>query len=354
MFNKVSIKEKMLFAQHLSLLIKGERPLFEALKVLRNETKSGTFKKVLNGILNRVSEGISLNQSLRAYPQIFDKFFCNVVKVGEVSGTLSENLKYLSQYLRNQYLLQKKIVLALIYPLLILILTFFLILLLLLFVLPKIIGLFRALQVELPWATRVLINTSIFLKNNGIKLIVIFLFLFLVFKLLNRNRIIKFYSHKLLLSLPALGKVSMNVNLARFSRTFYTLFKSGVPVLEALEVCQEVLQNAVYKERLKRIQYEVERGERLSEALKKFPDIFPPIFAQMILVGEKGGTLEESLRYLAEFYEEEVDSAVKNLSGLIEPFLLILVGVVVAFVVLSIITPIYRLVGNLSHLPKIH
>ena len=142
-------------------------------------------------------------------------------------------------------------------------------------------------------------------------------------------------------------EILRNLNLARFSRTFYTLLKSGMPILDALDICIETHPNEVFKKNLNFVKLRVERGEKMSQGQKEFPKIFPSVFSQMVAIGEKSGTLEESFLYLANFYEEEIDSTLKNLSGILEPILLILVGAFVAFIAISIIIPIYRFVGFL-------
>jgi len=343
----VSSKEKIFFAEHLSLLIKGGIPLSEAIETLESEAKSRVFRGSLAEISKKILEGQRLSKALQTYPGIFDNFFCNVVRVGEESGTLEENLKYLAQQLKSDYEMKKKVSGALIYPIIVVILALVVAFSITFFVLPKITGLFQILEIELPLATRILINTASFLKKNLLLLIIGIIFLILIFKILQRFKFFKFYFDSILLSLPFFNQIFGNLNLARFSRTFYTLLKSGMPILEALDICIATHSNEVFKKNLTFVKLRVERGERMSQGLKEFPKIFPSVFSQMVAVGEKSGTLEESFLYLANFYEGEIDSTLKNLSGILEPILLILVGAFVAFVALAIIIPIYRFVGAL-------
>lgn len=346
----VSPKEKMLFAEHLSLLLKGGTSLPESMEVLEEEAKSQGLKKALGDVLKKISEGETLSRSLGQHPKIFDSFFQNVVKIGEKSGTLEENLNYLSSYIRSRYSLRRKIKGALMYPALIVSLALIIVSLITVFVLPRIVNLLETIQVELPLATKILIGSGTFLRDYWFWVLLGFLLFFLIFKLLQRIKLVRFYWDKFTLSLPFFGEINKNLNLARFSRTFYTLFKSGTSILEALDICIDTLSNEVFKSKLRLIRIKVERGEKLSDGLKEYPGVFPLVFSQMIVVGERTGALEDSLLYLTEFYEGEVDSAVKNLSGLLEPILLIFVGVLVAFIALSIITPIYKLIGNLQNL----
>jgi type IV pilus assembly protein PilC len=340
-------KEKMLFAEHLSLLIKGGTTLNEAIDILKEESKSKIFKKALGQISKRILEGENLNKSLARYPKIFNKFFQNVVKVGEESGTLGENLKYLSICLKNQYSLRAKVLGALIYPIIVIILALIMALGTTIFVLPKLFNLFNVLEVQLPLSTKILLGSGAFLQKYWILLILFFVFLFLIYRFFNYIKITRLFFHRIIFSMPFFGTTSKNSNLAEFSRILFTLLKSGVPILQALDICEETITSEIHKKYIKLVRVGVERGDKLNNSFKKFPKIFPSIFCQMVLVGEKSGTLEESMLYLAEFYEAESDSALKNFSAIIEPILLILVGLFVAFIALSIITPIYQFTSNL-------
>lgn len=349
----VSQKEKVFFVEHLSLMLKGGIPISEALEVLRNEAKSRTFQKVLSGILKKVLEGESLAKGFERYPRIFDRFFLSVVRIGEKSGTLDDNLKYLSLQLRKDYTLRRKVIGALLYPALILILAIIIIFVIVYFVLPRIVPVFQALQAmgvagELPLATKVLLNLGDFLQKFGFLIPVMIIILFFVFKFLQQIKFTRFYLDKISLSVPVLGSIFKNINLARFSQNFYTLLKSGTPVLEALKICSDVLPNEVYRRDLTLIRIETERGEKISTGLKKFPKRFPPIFSEMILVGEKTGSLEESSLYLSQFYTQEADSTIQNISDLIGPIMLIFIGILVILIALATIVPIFRFIGEIG------
>jgi len=343
----VSQREKMFFVEHLSLMIKGGIPIAEALEILKEEVKSWFFKRALNDVFKRVLEGESLSKSMSRHPKVFDKFFQSIIKGGEEGGTLEENLKYLSSSLRTEYSLRKKILGALIYPVIIIVIALVVISIITLFILPKLTKLFQALEVQLPLSTKILLGLGDFLQNYWFVILVAFLMYLLIIRVLKFFPFTRFYIDKRNLFIPVFGRIEKNRNLAEFSRTLSTLFKSGIPILESLDICIDTLQNEVYKKKLAKVRSEIERGEKISHGLKRFPGTFPLIFSQMVLVGEKTGTLEESFLYLSEFYEREVDSAVKSLSSLIEPLLLILVGFFVAFTALAIITPIYQITSGI-------
>ena len=347
MFSNLT-KERIFFTQHLFLMLKGGFLVSESLETLKEEVKSKAFKKALEDILKRVLGGESLNQGLARHPKIFDSFYQNIIKLGEESGSLENNLKYLSSQIRSDYETKSKIKGAMLYPLIVIILALIISLVVTIFILPKIINIFTILEVQLPLVTVILIKSVSFLQKNWFFIIAGIIFLILIFKILKKFKIFRYYSDKLILSLPIIGSIIKNLTLSRFSQSFYTLLKSGLPILEALELCSQTVPNEVFKRNLILVKLEVERGGRISQGFKNFSETFPLIFSQMISVGEKSGTLEDSCLYLAKFYQEEVDSSVKNLSTILEPMLLILVGVFVAFIALAIITPIYRFTGALK------
>lgn len=343
----VSQKEKIFFAEHLALMIKGGLTITESLETLREQTRSRKFKKTLESVLKRVLKGESLAQSFSRHPSVFNKFFCSIVGVGEESGTLEENLNYLTLQLRKDYDLKRKVKSAMIYPILVVCLALGIAFFVTLFVLPKVIDLFKNLDMDVPLTTKILISFTYFFKENWPFVIVGFFLFVVLINVLLKIKSIRFFFHKIIISLPIFGNIIKDINLARFSRTFYTLLKSGMPLIEALETCNRTLPNDVYKRNLNLAKQRIEKGEKISESLGAFPQTFSPIFTRMILVGEKSGTLEESFLYLATFHEEEVDTSLKNLSGLLEPILLIFVGLLVGFIAFSVIIPIYRFVGGL-------
>jgi len=337
----------MLFAEHLSLMIKGGIPLTEALNTLKNEARSRAFRKNIDEILKRILAGESLSKAMERHSEIFDKFYQDIVKIGEESGSLEENLKYLALKLKKDNEIQKKVTGALIYPIMIVAMALAIALTVTFFILPKITNLFRLLEIELPLATRFLISSVSFFQEHWLKIIPGLILIILIFKFIQKLKFFKFYFDKISLFLPFFSQIFQNFNLSIFSLTIWTLLKSGMSLTEALEICARTIPNEVYRNSLIRVKAEVERGEKISQGLKMFPKIFPSIFSEMVLIGEKSGNLEESFLYLADFYEKEVDSTIKNLSSILEPVLLILVGLFVTFITIAIIIPIYRFTGQL-------
>lgn len=345
--DRVSHLDKLLFAKHLSTMIKAGLSLREGVATIQEQISSKKFKKVLDDVIKQLDNGQSLADSLARHPRVFSELFINMVKIGEASGTLEENLGHLALQLEKSYDLRRKVKAAMIYPVLVLVSTFGLGGALALFVLPKLVPLFKSFDIKLPMSTRILLWITETFQNYGFYVILFLCFLVGVLVFLSRLGSVKSNSHKLILKVPVVGKVVRDVNLARFSRTLGTLLKSGISIVEALNITAGTLGNMSYQVQTKAMALKVQRGQEIAAYLKDRPKLFPPTLSHMISVGEKTGNLEDSLLYLAEFYEKEVDSATKNLSVILEPMLLIFIGIIVAFIAVSIITPIYQLTRGL-------
>ncbi len=347
---RVSTLDKVLFAKHLSIMIKAGLPIAEALEIIKNQAISSKFKKILDKVLQNVKAGVPLSKSLAQYPKIFNQFFINMIKVGETSGTLENTLTHLSLQMEKDYELKKKIKGAMLYPMIIFTATIALGSAMAIFILPKLTKLFQTFKVTLPLSTRILLWISNLFQNYGFYIIGGFIVLIFLLWFIGKSNFARLPICRLILFLPIINKVSQNINSARFNRILGTLLKSGIPVVEALNITANTLGNEVYSKRLIFVSEKVEKGISISQALKKeskHKGGFPQLISQMIGVGEKTGKLDETLIYLAEFYEKEVDNTTKNLSDILEPILLIIIGLVVAIVAIAIITPIYTISGSL-------
>ena len=340
---------KVTFAKHMSLMIKAGLPIDEAVRVLAEQAQ-GRFRKALMGVLTAVEGGRQLSEGFAQYPKIFSELFIATIRAGESSGTLEQSLEDLAQQLTKSYDLQRKIRGAMIYPVLVLVAAAGIGMGLSLFVLPRVIGLFDSITVELPLATRLMIGFSRFMVAYGAPFTVgAIAAIFGLFQLLAWKPVRPF-SHAVLLRLPIFGTLTRNYNLAMFARTMATLLKSGITIGDAFEIASNTLRNARFKRALLRVQQGTETGVPASTVLEEFPRLFPSIATRMLAVGERSGKLEETFQYLAEFYEDEVDVTTKNLSTVLEPVLLIIIGLTVAYIAVAIITPIYNFIGNIERL----
>ena len=343
----ISLTEKAILAKHLAVMLKSGMTIAESLEIVSTQAK-GHFKNVLEQVLRSVEAGNSLSASLAKHPKIFSSLFINTAYAGEASGTLEKNLDNVAEQLKKSKELIEKIKGAMIYPVIVLIGTFLLGLGMSFFVLPKIIPLFEGLKMDLPITTRALIWFSHFIQKSGGKFFIILMSSVLSLLWLSKQRFTRPFTNFLLLHLPIIKNISRNANLANFCRTLGTLLKSGLNIDEALVITKDTLSNYYFQKTVSRISDMVSLGTTLSENLAAHEELFPRLAISMIKVGEKSGNLEETLFYLAEFYESEVDIATKSLSTAIEPILLIVIGITVGGLAISIITPIYKMTGNVQ------
>lgn len=348
LFSRVKFLDKLLFTKHLATMIKAGIPIAEALATLVDQTKSALFKKVLSSVLTDVENGQSLAKSFQRYPKIFDHFYISLIAVGEESGTLEENLEFLSKQLTKDYALRKKIQGAMLYPGLVFAATTIMGGFISLFILPKLVDFFEAFEIELPLTTRILLFVANTMKDYGVLIFGGFIGgLFLLYLFLHLPKVRPWW-HKTMLKFPLFGELLAYGQLARFSRNLGVLLKSGVPVQKALEVTANTLANLKFRADLLSITEDLTKGKEIGESLEhdRYSE-YPPLVSKMISVGEKTGKLDETLLYLSDYYEDEVDNISKNLTTILEPVLLLSIGLVVGFVALAIISPIYELTGSI-------
>jgi type IV pilus assembly protein PilC len=338
----------LLFTKHLSVMLKAAIPLVEAIETLQEQSGSPQLKKILIKVTEDIRNGSSLAKALAKFPKVFDHFYVSLVEVSESSGTLDENIAFLADQLSKEYALQKKIQGALLYPGLVLVSAAVMSGFIALFVLPQLVGFFEALAIDLPITTRILLTLANVMKDYGVFIFTSLLAIVAVFFNVIRLPIVKPAWHWFLLKIPLIGKLLAYGQLARFSRNFGVLLRSGVPIARSLEVTSRTLSNVVFRSSLKRVSASLEKGNSIKESMQKLRlDFFPPLVSKMIGVGEKSGNLDETLLYLGDFFEEEIDNVSKNLTTVLEPMLLLGIGLVVGFVALAIITPIYQITSSI-------
>jgi type IV pilus assembly protein PilC len=343
--NKVSggvpTKEKMLFAKHLSIMIRAGLPLIDSLEEIENQTKMAKFRKVLSVIVNEVENGQYLSSAMALYPKIFDELFTSMVRVGEESGKLSENLDYLAFQLERSDTLKQKVRGALIYPAIVLAATFGVIGFV---TLPSLLPIFISLKVTLPPTTQFLFDFSHFVVKNAVYIVLSIVVLIVGLRSIVLVKSVRFFFHKIELYVPVFGTLARNAQLTRFSQILGTLLTSGVDIVRALQITSASMGNLVYRRELEGIAKNMSKqGETIAEYLARKPKLFPSITERMIRVGEKTGKLDDSLLYISEFYNKEIDNMVGNITTVIEPILLVFLGLIVGFVAISVITPIYKL-----------
>ncbi len=343
---RVSLKELALFSRQLSVMIASRIPLVEALKTLAAQTTNSTFREAILDISNKVEGGESLSQAFSAYPRFFSPFFISIIRVGEKTGKLSDSFGYLGEYFERTFSTLSKTQTAFIYPGILMAVFIGVFFLLSFFVLPTFETIFLESGVELPLVTKIVLGFSRFLKKNF--LLISLIFLALIFGLLffgksESNRKIR---DKIFLSLPLFGKILKHSILVRFCDAFSTLVASGITILDALEVAKEVTGNAVYQEAISQVKDGVKKGYQMSTLFSFYPQIFPPIFVQMLLVGEKTGKIDEAVSKVGDFYFTELTRQVESLSQILEPLMIIFMGLLVGGLIGSVLIPLYKLIGT--------
>ena len=348
MGGRLSIKEQVLFAKRLSFLVRSGVPILDGLHMLRNQARSKAKRRIFDAVIADVSNGQYLSTSLGKFKHVFGAFTINIIRVGETSGILSKNLNYLSEELKKKQALKRKVMGALVYPIFITIATLGVTTMLTVYIFPKILPIFKSLNVALPLYTKILISVSTVLQTYGVWLLLGSIFLFIIlsaaFKKINT---LHYYGDRFLLKTPLLGSIMHGYNMTNFSRTLGLLLTSGVPVVEAITITADTTQNLVYKKEFTDMANNVIKGEKISKHLERSRHLFPDILTHMISIGETTGNLSEALIYIAELYENEVDDLTKNISNSIEPVLMVFMGLVVGFVAISVITPIYAVTQNI-------
>lgn len=348
MFLSVPLEERVLFARQLSVGIKAGLSMQDSLHLLLSQTKSKSMKKILNDLIHDTANGMYLSASLEQYSKIFGQLFINIVRVGEQSGTLTENLVYLAEELKKKHELVSRVRGALIYPGVILFATLGIVVTLMVAVFPKILPVFSSLNIKLPTSTKILIATTHFMTTYTFWIIIGFLVTLVGFYFLFKQEWFKNFFDHFLVKLPVFGSMAIKVNLVNIARVLGLLLKSGVQIIEAVNITATALENRYYRFELRTAGETLRRGDFFSVHLAKNPNLFPPIFSNMIQVGENTGNLSDNLAYLASYYEEDVDNFLRNLNSIIEPGLLLFMGLLVGFMALSVITPIYQISQTLT------
>lgn len=348
-FSGVSSQEKVNFARNLSVGIKSGMPLIDILGLLKQQTTSKYFQERIQSFIDNVNNGQTLAQALSNAKNIFDEFFISIIKVGESSGNLSSSLLYLSQELKKQHEIRNRVKSALIYPAIIFFATIGITVFLTVFIFPKLLPVFSSLHIDLPLSTKIIIALLAFIKGYGFLTLGSIIALVVGLKLSLKIRIVSFMYDRITLKIPFVSKVIKNITLTNFTRSMHVLLKSGVTIMDALNIARGTLNNLYYKKEVDNLIEYVRRGESMTRYLEQKPELFPSMLTGMIKVGEKAGNLEENFEYLSEYYEGEVDETLKNLTMVIEPVMLLLMGLSVGFIAVSIITPIYKVSQGVVH-----
>jgi len=342
-FSSIPISEKLFFVQYLGIMLKAGISLSAALKTLAEQTKNKKFSKIISEVARSVEKGISFTESLRPHEKIFGQLFINMIESGEISGKLEEVLKKLYIQFKKNHELVSKVKGALTYPMVILAAMFGIGTFMMMVVVPKITVMFKDFNAELPLPTKLLIKFSDSLVAHGVLYLIAAIIFILIFSQSIKTDKGKHIFHALLLKLPIFGPIIKKINLARFARTISSLLKTDIMIIKSFQITAQILGNIHYREALLGMGDKIKKGGTINEIITDYPKLFPPVVAQMIAVGEQTGELDYVLEELAEFYEGEIDQTMNNLPAIIEPVLILTLGLVVGAMAVAVIMPMYAL-----------
>jgi len=345
--DRVPMIQRIIFAKNLGSMIEAGLPLARALAVLEKQVKNRKLKSVIVSITEDIRKGRTLSEALKVYPETFSNLFISMVKAGEESGKLAESLKIVAAQMDGTYKLKQKVKGAMMYPAVILTIMVVIGILMLVLVVPSVTATFKDLKIQLPLLTRILIGASDFLKNNTLLAFGSIVVLVIAIYTASISKKGKRFFDGLFMKLPVIGELVRETNSARTARTISSLLSSGVPFAQAISITGSVVQNSFFKDVLTEAREKVEKGETISSVFLARTNIFPVFIGEMMGVGEETGRLPGMLMEVATFYENSVDQKTKDLSTIIEPVLMVIIGTAVGFFALAMITPIYSLMDTI-------
>ncbi len=346
-FSRVNARDRAFFFRQLATMLVSGLPIAQALTIIATQTKKKNFRNIINNIIENIESGIAFSTAIAVHPKVFSKFEISICRAGEASGKLNDVMEQLAKSLEAELSFSGKIKSAMFYPAFILVAMIVVVYIMMTRVLPNLTTIFTDSNVELPWTTKILISVSNAMISYGWLIGLLLVGFFVGAKLyLGTPEGSLIYSN-ITLQMPIFGKLNQKVFMARFSRTMALLTDAGVPIVESIQICASVMSNRLYARSLMKAARDVEKGIPFSVPISK-DSFFDPIVSQMILVGEQTGKIDDVLFKVANYFEEDVETELKGLVSLVEPALLIVIGLGVAFIVFSVIMPIYTLTTSIQ------
>jgi len=335
------------FSRQLATLIESGVTILTALQLLEGQASRAALQKVIAGLIEELRGGSSFSQALSKYPQAFSYSYCQVMKASEQAGNLEVGLRQVADYMEKQAATKKKVVRALTYPAMVLLMALGVCVLLITVVLPPLIGLFTSFGTELPWMTRLLIAVAGFLIDYQLYLLGGLFTLVILVVVYMRQPAGKLTMDRLMLKIPVISSITIQRNMRHFCQTTSMLLKAGLLLPQIMHIVTQTVGNRIIRQALGEVREKLVQGQGLSQPMATI-ELFPRLLVEMIVVGEKTGNLESTLASLADFYEERVSQRIDTLTSMIEPALTVVIGLVVAFIALSMITPLYSLMGSIE------
>jgi len=341
---RVKESDIILFARQFSTMIDAGLPIVQCLDILQNQQENKTFKKMLRQVMEAVEGGSTLAEALTRFPKHFDSLFTNMIAAGEAGGILDTILRRLSAYLEKAAKLKRRVKGAMTYPIIVLIIAVLVVAVILVFVIPVFSEMFSQLGGQLPLPTRIVMSLSDFVKHNVIYIAIAIALLAYAIRRFYKTEKGRIALDKFVLKIPVIGILIRKVAVARFSRTMGTMLASGVAILEALDIVAKTAGNKTIETAVYTVRTAIAEGRTMADPLME-TGVFPSMVCQMIAVGESTGALDAMLNKIADFYDEEVDQAVENLTAMIEPFMMVFLGVTIGGLVIAMYLPIFKMAG---------
>jgi len=347
-WGRVKLSDLAIFCRQFSTMQDAGVSIVRSLDVLAQQTQSPKLRRILVDIQAEVEAGQTLSKAMSKYPNVFSNLFIGLIRAGEVGGVLEESLQRLAAFLEADVALRRKVRAAMVYPAIVVIVALVVVIGLVTFILPKFFDVYKDLRIkEFPVMTRMLMDFSNFLTSRWYVMIAVVVLVVIAFRMFVRTRIGRRLYDRLKLKLPVFGPLNHKIALARFSRTLSTLLSSGVPILQALETVAGTVANEIIAEAVMEARARIREGDRIGPPLEK-SGMFPPMVVHMISIGEESGALDQMLSKVADFYESEVESTLQSLTSAIEPVLIVLLGGMVGFIVISLLLPLVTAVQSLA------
>lgn len=347
LFQKTSKKDLAIFSRQLAVMLDSRVPIVQSLLSLSVQASKERFRNTLLRISQLIEEGNTLSEACALFPDNFNAFYINLIKSGEASGKISESLYYLSSHLEREYDINSKMREAMIYPGLVLGVMVVVIIIVMTVIMPKLVEMMEGLGSKVPLSTKVMIGFYKFLVGYGWIVMLAFVVVVIYFVYYFRTEEGKKTFDKLLLKVPFLGTFFEKVFLMRFAENLSTLISSGLPITQALKITKNTIGNFVYKNIAAETEKQVSEGEKISSVLIKYPERVPPFVVQMVKVGEETGKMDKTLMEIVNFYKKDVDATVQTFTTLIEPILIIFLGLGVALIAASVLSPLYGVLGSI-------
>ncbi|MCC6443046.1 MAG: type II secretion system F family protein [Armatimonadetes bacterium] len=346
-FQKIKLQSMVVFSRQFATMINAGISILKCLDILEAQTKDPVLKPVIGAVKRDVKGGSSLADALQKHPSIFNKLYVNMIKAAEAGGILDEILDRLSSFLESEMEIRQKIKSAMIYPVMVLVFSVLMVFALFMFVLPKFKEIFISMNVEMPGATKILFDSSAILQKFWFVPLILVVGTVAGIKQAGKRPKGRFWIDNFKLKFPIIGDLVLKMSISRFARTLGTLVSSGVPMMRSLEIVAETSGNTVIAGAIDSARISIREGQKISAPLET-SGLFPSMVTHMIDVGEETGRLSDMLIKVSDFYDKEVDAAVKALTSLIEPMLIIFMGTVVGFIAISVMSPIFKLVSSIS------